>query len=174
MPNGNLVYLRPLVLEDVTEDYVAWMNNYEIVKYTESRFFVHTRKSIEEFVQNSNNTNTFTFAIIAKEENVHIGNIKLGNVNWIHRHGDIGLIIGRKEYHGRGIATEAINLLTDYAFKHLNLHKVWCGIYEPNIGSLRAFQKAQYEIYAKAPSHCFFEGKYVDCFYLHRMNTIER
>ena len=170
MLNGNLAYLRPLSLEDVTDNYITWMNDYEIVKYTESRFMLHTRQSIEEFVSNANNANTHTFAIIAKDSDEHIGNIKLGCINWHHRYGDVGLIIGRKEYFGRGIATECIQLITEYAFTHLSLHKVWCGIYEPNIGSLRAFQKAGWEIYATEPEKCLFEGKYVDCHFLHKIN----
>jgi RimJ/RimL family protein N-acetyltransferase len=168
--NGEQIYLRPLILDDANSDYVAWMNDYEIVKYTESRFFVHTQKSIEEFIYNSNNTNSFIFAIIAKKEGLHIGNIKLGGIDWNHHYGNIGLIIGRKEFHRRGIATEAIQLLTDYAFQHFNLHKVLCGAYEPNIGSICAFQKAGFEIYAKTPCHYLFEGKYIDCIHLHKIN----
>ena len=167
---GSQVYLRPLSLQDVSDDYIAWMNDYEVVKYTESRFMQHTRQSIEDFVRGANNENTHTFAIIAKEGDTHIGNIKLGGINWHHRYADVGLIIGSKEHYGRGIATECIRLVTEYAFKHLVLHKVWCGIYEPNIGSLRAFQKAGWEIYGTEPQKCLFEGQYVDCHYLHKIN----
>ena len=46
------------------------------------------------------------FAI--KTTDKHIGNIKLGPINWIHRYGDISLLIGDKDYWGKGIATEAI------------------------------------------------------------------
>ena len=167
---GEHVYLRPISLEDVTGDYIAWMNDCEVVKYTESRFMPHTRESIIEFVKSANSDSTHTFAIIAKDLDRHIGNIKLGGINQNHRYGDIGLIIGRKEYYGRGIATESIRLVTDYAFDRLALHKVWCGIYAPNIGSLRAFQNAGWELYATEPEKCIFEGKYVDCHYLHKIN----
>jgi RimJ/RimL family protein N-acetyltransferase len=101
---------------------------------------------------------------------IHVGNIKLGNINWTHSYGDIGLIIGQKDYFGLGIATESISLVTEFAFRHLGLHKVWCGIYKPNIGSIKAFQKAGFEIYAEEPCKCLFEGKYVNCIYLHKIN----
>jgi len=170
MLTGNQVYLRPLSLDDVTDYYITWMNDYEVTKYTEARFETHTRSSIEDFVNIANNDTTYTFAIIAKDRNIHIGNIKLSGVNKNHKYGDVGLIIGRKEYYGRGIATECIRLVTEFAFKQLGLHKVWCGIYAPNTGSIKAFQKAGWEIYAKDPQKCLFEGTYIDCIYLHKIN----
>jgi len=169
---GTQIKLRPLVIDDVTDEYIKWMNDYEVVKYTESRFKQHTRESIMEFVNNANNKKTHTFAIIANDYNKHIGNIKIGNINWISRNGDIGLIIGRKEYYGRGIATEAIRLVTQYAFEQLNLNKVRCGIYAPNIGSIKAFQKAGWEIYLTKPKMYLFEDEYVDCLYLRKINNI--
>jgi len=167
---GNQIFLRPLTIDDISDKYIAWMNDYEIVKFTESRFMRHTRESIEEYVKNANNNNTHTFAIVTNNCNTHVGNIKLGGINNYHKYADVGLIIGRKEFFGQGIATESIRLVTDFAFKNLNLHKVWCGIYAPNIGSIKAFQKAGWEIYATEPKRCFFESEYVDCVYLHKIN----
>jgi len=172
MLDGKQIYLRPLTLEDVTDEYITWMNDYEIVKYTESRFINHTRDTTEEFVRNANNPTTYTFAIIAKDKNKHIGNIKLGEINRHHKYGDVGLIIGVKEYFGRGIATECIELVTAFAFKDLSLHKVWCGIYSLNTGSIKAFQKAGWDIYATEPEKCFFEDKYIDCVYMHKLNEM--
>lgn len=170
---GKQVCLRPLTLEDVSDDYIAWMNDYEIVKYTESRFTTHTRQSINEFVKKANTATAHTFAIVAKDSNKHIGNIKLDGIDERLHDGDVGLIIGRKEYHGRGIATECIRLVTEYAFKQLGLQRVWCGIYAPNIGSIKAFNKAGWEIFATEPQSCYFEGKYVDCHKMHKINDLE-
>lgn len=168
---GNQVYLRPLQMADVTDEYVSWMNDYEIVKYTESRFVAHTYQSIKDFVRKANTSDTHTFAIIAKDTEKHIGNIKLGGINEHHRFGDIGLIIGHEEYFGRGIGTECICLVTDFAFNTIRLHKVWCGIYENNISSIRAFEKAGWEKYATDLNKCLFEGSYINCLLYHKINV---
>jgi len=173
MLDGKQIILRPLVVTDVTDEYVVWMNDYDIVKYTESRFVTHTKESIGEFIKTANNETTHTFAIRMKDTGKHIGNIKLGGINTHHRYADVGLIIGRKEYHGRGIATECIRLVTEYAFKQLRLHMVLCGIYALNIGSIRAFQKAEWVIYATVPKIRFFEGEYIDSYLLHKINDVE-
>ena len=170
MLEGKQTYLRPLTLEDVTDEYVAWMNDYEIVKYTESRFNKHTRETTKSYIEATINSTTHAFAIISKDNDKHIGNIKLGGIDRHHKYGDVGLIIGVREYFGRGIATESIKLITEFAFRDLGLHRVWCGIYSLNIGSIKAFQKAGWDVYATEPKKYFFEGEYIDGVLMHKIN----
>ena len=79
-----------------------------------------------------------------KKKGQHIGNIKLGPINWIHRFGDISLLIGEKDCWVKGYASEAIALITSFAFNVLNLHKLRAGCYSNNLGSARAFEKVGY------------------------------
>ncbi len=173
MFEGNQVLLRPLCLEDVTDTYINWMNDYDVVKYTESRFKLHVKESLKNFVENCNSSCNYTFAIIYKETSAHIGNIKLGNINWYHRCGDIGLIIGKPEFYGRGIATEAISLACEYGFRNLGLHRITSGAYASNIGSIRAFEKNGFQQYGKPSQAYYFEGKYIDAVLLEKLNPYE-
>ena len=169
-------YLRKISLDDCNENYLSWMNDYEINKYLESRFTTHTIDSLKNFVTAMNNSeNNFLFAIVDKESDKHIGNIKLGGIHPIHKYADIGLIIGDKNYWGHGIATNAIKLVTEFAFNDLNLRKVIAGVYENNIGSIRAFKKCGFkEAYIKKNTY-YFEGKYIDAFVfeLYNKNLID-
>ncbi|HEY5122999.1 MAG TPA: GNAT family protein, partial [Ignavibacteria bacterium] len=88
--------------------------------------------------------------------------IKLGPINWIHRAGDISLLIGDKNYWGKGLATEAIKILVDFAFNVLNLHKVYAGYYESNAGSAKAFGKCGFEVEGKYREGYFLNGEFID------------
>lgn len=159
------IYLRKLELTDVTEDYLSWMNDYETVKYTESRFMQHSKESLIQFVKNANNSgNNYFFAIIDKKSGKHIGNIKIGNINSYHRFGDIGLIIGDKNFWGKGVATTAIKLCVDIAFKQLRLNRLSAGIYDLNIGSIKAFEKAGFVQESCEKSKYIFEAKFIDSY----------
>ena len=160
--SGEIINLRALCIDDANSDYLQWMNDYDVVKYTESRFYPCTIEALKNYIINANNSNNISFAIVDKKNQKHVGNIKIGNINWIHRYCDIGLIIGEKDYWGKGIATEAILLATRYAFEVLNLRKVYAGIYEPNIGSLKAFIKAGYNQISTHKDKYYFEGKYIN------------
>ncbi len=165
------IYLKTLSQNDIGINYVNWMNDYQVVKYTESKFTTHTLDSIKQFVETCNNSkNNFLFGIFLKDNDLHVGNIKLGNVHNLYNHGDIGLIIGLKEYWGKGIATKAIKMVTNYGFDALNLHKIFAGAYSMNVGSIKAFQKCGYNIAYIKKDEVFFENNYVDCVYLEKFN----
>jgi RimJ/RimL family protein N-acetyltransferase len=110
------------------------------------------------------------FGIFDKESDQHIGNIKLGPINWFHRYAEIGLIIGNKDFWGKGVATDSITLISLYAFNTLNLHKVTAGCYASNIGSKKAFLKAGFDVDGVRKSHCFSQGKWEDLILLGKIN----
>ena len=143
---GERIYLREVRISDVNENYYRWMNDPDVNQYLETRYIPQSFENIKRYVENlDGQTNEIFLAICLKENNQHIGNIKLGPINWIHRFADISLVIGEKNYWGKGIATEAIRLVSDFAFKTINLRKLKAGCYALNIGSAKAFEKASFK-----------------------------
>ena len=165
MIKGKNILLRKLSIEDASEEYLSWLNDYETVKYTESRHVVHTMESLKDFITvHANNDNNYCFAIIDIQTGKHIGNIKIGNIHHRYKYADIGFIIGDKNYWGKGIGTEAIQLCTEFAFKQLHLHRLYAGIYDLNIGSIKALEKVGFLLEGCEKEKCLFEGKRIDCY----------
>lgn len=171
--DGENIFLRRLTEEDATEDYVRWMNDPEINQYLESRFYEQSIESCKAFIRSVSNDNNYQFGIFLKETGKHIGNIKIGSINQYHKYADIGFLIGEKQFWGRGIATEAIKLATDFAFNTLKLHKLWGGAYSPNIGSVKAFMKNGYEQEGIKRSQYLCHGEYVDDIMYGKVNPNE-
>jgi [ribosomal protein S5]-alanine N-acetyltransferase len=168
---GNTIYLREVRLSDVNDNYYNWLNNPSVNQFLETRFFPRSHKNIEQFVQYMDGKNDeILMAVCTKNDNTHIGNIKIGPINWVHRFADISLLIGDKRYWGKGIATEAIKLMTNFGFKKLNLHKLKAGCYADNKGSEKAFLKVGYSVEGVLKQHFFSEGKYVDTILLAIIN----
>jgi len=160
---GERLYLREVRPEDVTERYHRWMNDPDVTRFLECRFYPNSMEKLKEYVASRlGDRDNVLLAMVLQEEHRHIGNIKLGPIDWIHRTGDIGLLVGERDCWGQGYATEAIRVLTDYAFGTLNLMKLTAGAYDPNQGSIRAFQKAGFQIEGKRKRQYFCEGDYVD------------
>lgn len=172
---GKQIYLRKVIPDDVNEAYCRWMNDHATNRFLESRFYPHSIETLREYIVNkqSDNLNAF-FAIVLNDGGRHIGNIKLGPVDSHHRLADIGILIGEKDCWGKGYALEAINLIVDYAFYTLNLHKVTAGCYAPNKGAIRAFEKAGFVHEGVRKSHCLFEGEYVDDILLGLVNPLAK
>lgn len=170
---GKNIFLRRLTEEDVSDDYVRWMNDPDINQYLESRFYTHTIESTKAFIRSVTNDNNYQFGIFVKETGQHIGNIKIGSINHYHKYGDIGFLIGEKDFWGKGIATEAIGLATDFAFNELKLHKLWGGAYSPNAGSVKAFLKNGYQQEGAKKNQYLCHGTYVDDILFGKVNSNE-
>ncbi len=168
---GERIYFREVRLTDVGDTYYRWMNDIEVTCYLESRFFPNSIEHLREYVANKqNDKNNIFLAIVLKENDRHIGNIKLGPIDWIHRTGDIGLIIGDKSCWGKGYATESIKLMVKYGFDILNLHKITAGCYSCNQGSAKAFQKAGFDIEGLRKQQFYYNKSYVDLIMLGIIN----
>lgn len=139
---GDRIYLREVRVDDVGDVYYRWLSDPEVNRFLETRYIPQSLDNIRKYVQAMDgNRDQIFLAICSKDNDRHIGNIKLGPINWTHRFADVSLIVGEKDYWGKGIATAAISLVSAYAFETLNLHKLRAGCYALNEGSAKAFEK---------------------------------
>lgn len=138
--HGRTVILRNISPEEVSIEYVHWLNDPLITKYLEVRRTQVTLDTQKVFIDQINkSTDTYIFGIFV-HGNQMVGTTKLGPIDSDSRTGDIGILIGDSNYWQKGVATEAIQILCD-AFKSAHLlKKVSAGAAETNIGSIKAFE----------------------------------
>ena len=172
------LYFRWVEEKDITEKYISWMNDKEINQYMETWHYPHSEENIYNYIiEHFEKRDEPFFAIITKSrlhpnemnnfegaifKEHHIGNIKLGPINWIHRYADVSLFIGDKAFWGLGYGTEAIKLIADYGLYTLNLHKICAGIYSCNYVSRKAFEKAGFIFEGQRVNHVNWQGQWMD------------
>lgn len=140
---GSGVAIRLLTLRDCSPRYLGWLQDPEVNRFLETRWREQTLDSVREFVAaTSASDDSYLFAIVEASSGAHIGNLKLGPVNRHHAHADLSYFIGEKQHWGKGYATEAIALAVGFAFRRLGLNRVQAGVYEENVASARALEKA--------------------------------
>ena len=167
---GKKVKLVKFTKDNITDEYIEWLNNPRINKYLYTGRFPMAREDINLQQSQTN----MMFAIMAKsldssgninidsDFTKHIGNISLRDIDWIARRGDTGYLIGNENYWGKGIATEIVGLITDYGFLRINLNKIYAGVVEGNIASEKSLMKNGYRHYARIPQEFYLDGKYLD------------
>jgi ribosomal-protein-alanine N-acetyltransferase len=77
------------------------------------------------------------------------------------RSAEIGYWLG-EEYWGRGIVTEAVCAVTEYAFGTFDLCRVFAGVFEWNPGSMRVLEKAGYELECRMHKSVTKDGHTID------------
>ena len=161
--------LQPLTRDAAEGAYLKWMNDPEVMRFTESRFRSHKAGDLRGYIQQMNDSqDNLLLGMFTGQDQAHIGNIKLGPINPHHARADIGIILGLKEYWGQGLATEAIRAVSEHALGPLGLHRVTAGIYANNIGSIKAFRKAGFRDEARLEGYWLSDEEWVDEIFLCR------
>lgn len=160
---GQKIYLRGIEREDITAEYFQWLNDYEVTRYLDSGAMPNTEESAEQYyLTMTKSPNDVLLAIVEKKTDRHIGNGKLGSINWTHRSADFGIMVGSKDCWGQGYGTEATGMILDYGFNRLNLNKVVSGFVADNKASIRACEKVGFRREGLISEMLYVDGNYQD------------
>lgn len=143
---GQNIFLKNLSQINATNKYCNWLNDPEVNKYLETRSATITQ--LKKYIREKNkNPNCLFLGIFLKGNNKHIGNIKLEPIDLKNLKATLGILIGDKNYWGKGIGREAIRLLLDYASQKLNLKEINLGVISENKRAIAFFKKAGFKIH---------------------------
>jgi len=133
--SGEKIYLRPLIETDCNGPYPIWFNDIEVCRNNSHHVFPYTMEGAVEFIKQANRgAHHLVLAIISHDEENHIGNISLDEINYINRSAELTIVIGDKKSWGKGYGKEAARLICHHGFNVLNLKRISCGTFENNIG----------------------------------------
>jgi len=159
---GERIYLRPFTESDISI-WFDWFNDSLITEYMNKGAFPNTKLAQEEYLNFlSKSKNDLQLAVILKENDSLIGIVGIHKIDWIHRHGDVSILIGDKSQWGKGIATEAVSLIIKHAFEKLNLRKLTAGVWSSNVSSRKCFEKNGFKLEGTLREQFFYKGSYVD------------
>jgi len=104
--------------------------------------FPHSRRDLEIYAESRNSSPSHVWlAITESQSGLHVGNIELFDIDWVHRKCKYAVILGEKAARGKGYALEASFLLLRHAFSKLNLNRVELGVHEHNIPARKLYER---------------------------------
>lgn len=160
---GNILYLRALEKEDLSGNYFQWFNDQQVCRYNSHGIAPNNMDMMETYIKRSySDSSLAVFAICHMKGDVHVGNISLQSINFIDRSAEYAIVIGEKEYWGKGVAKEASMLILEYGFMTLNLHRIYCGTSEKNIAMQRVISYMGMKEEGRRRQALFKNGDYVD------------
>ena len=160
---GSLVYLRPLERADLNERYLGWLNDPEVTRYTEVGTFPSSPADLESYYRDvASSKNYVMLAVVQKQSGQHVGNVKLGPIQWIHRSATFSILIGEKDLWGQGVGMEATRLMIEYGFNRLNLHRIDLGVFAEHQAAVRCYEKVGFKVEGRMREDLFQGGEYKD------------
>jgi len=135
--NGDLKVCL-FTLDDISERYIGWLNNKDLVRFSNQRFMTHDEASCRDFFDSVNKSNSVFLAVKHK---VH-GHIGTMTVHFNQRHGtaDMGILIGETSVRGAG--SEVWILVMDLVLALPGLRKVTAGTLSCNKAMLGVIRKS--------------------------------
>lgn len=102
---------------------IKWINDSKNNQYLHYDLPLEYEKTLEWFNRNKDRTDRFDAVI--EVDGVSVGIIGLLSIDYKNRKAEYYITLGEEKYKGKGIAKLASIKLLDYAFKELNLNKVY-------------------------------------------------
>lgn len=115
----------------LTQTYVNWLNDPQVVKYSSQRHVFHTLGSCKKYWQSFQGRPNYFWAIETLVGNNHIGNIN-AYVDINNNTADVGIIIGDRKKWGQGYGLEAWSGVLKFLFMERGIRKITAGTLEIN------------------------------------------
>jgi diamine N-acetyltransferase len=140
---GNTIYIRALETNDlefiyaVENDLNIWEMSNTQTPY--SRFLI--KQYLENAHQDIYEAKQLRLAICKDRDFPAVGLVDLFDFDPKNNRAGVGIVIQGLENRNQNIGSEALDLLIQYAFYHLNLHQLYANIGTENAASIALFTK---------------------------------
>ncbi len=166
MLRGERVLLRPLKRSDVT-NFLKWFNDPEVIQYL-AMYLPLTEMSEEKWIEDAASriqagTNVyFVIEVIEGDGSKPVGTTGLHGINLKDHNATFGIAIGEKDYWSSGYGTEATQLILDYGFQQLNLHRIASSAFAFNERSIRLHKKVGFKEEGRQREAIYKNGRFHD------------
>ena len=170
---GPRVSLAPFTAADITDGYIGWLNDPEVVRYSNQRFVRHTRESCERY-----------FAGFAGSANVFAslrwhpadGSVRAVGTLTAYRslpHGtaDVGILLGDRSARGQGLGLEAWRLMLDWLLDTPGLRTVTAGTLAANQAMRTVAERSGMHCEGRRVAQELVDGEPTDILYFARFRN---
>ena len=145
----------------LTDRYVGWLNDPDVVRFSEQRHRPHTIDSCASYLADMRASDGLFLSIEVLESGPrHIGNISV-SVDKPNSSADLSIMIGDRNAWGRGYASVAWSAVMMRLLVELGMRRVTAGTMEVNEPMVRLMARSGMRIDGVRPRHFLWEGREV-------------
>lgn len=134
--------IRPFSMEDISAEYISWLNDTELMQFSEQRHRNHDYQSCLKYLQSFRETPHYFWAIETRsEKRIHIGNAN-AYVDVNNGVADIGILVGHPQCRRMGYGQEAWNAVLNFLMEEPYIRKVTAGFLADNVNMLAVAKRS--------------------------------
>ena len=161
---GRRVTLRDFAKDDL-EAVLGYASDLAVTQYLD--WGPNTRPQTAQFIANAMDRAAesqrwhLELGIVENASGLLIGGARITVRSAEHRTGDIGYVLRRARW-GRGYGTETAELLIDFGFGTLGLHRIEATCHPDNLASRKVLERAGMQYEGRARQHVEVRGQWRD------------
>ena len=161
------LYLRKMTVDDIPI-YHKWRNDLDVMTFTSLDLDRYTYEETKEFIETVilGATDSKCYIIEEKSHQRPIGMISLVNMDMKNRNAELIIDIGEKNEWGKGVGTSAVQILLEYTFMELNLHRLSLRVFSLNKRAHHVYEKLGFIEEGRVRQCLFREGKWFDMIHM--------
>jgi RimJ/RimL family protein N-acetyltransferase len=159
--HGDVVVLAPLREED-SPLLFKWINDPELVTLSAPFRPISRRAHDAWFTGVQQRPDTRIFGIRLRDGDRLAGSCQLHSIHPSHRSAELQIRIGADDVRGRGIGTEATQLLVRHGFEQLDLHRIYLHVFETNEPAKRLYRRVGFRTEGVLREAAWIEEKWVN------------
>lgn len=152
--------LRPFGHDHLTAEYIAWLNDPDVVRFSEQRHRAHDLQSCREY-QTRMTAPGRSFWAIERKDGRHIGNIS-ATEDEPNNVAELAIMIGDKASWGTGFGTEAWSAAIEYLLFTKAVRKLVAGAMSVNTPMLSIFRRTAMQLEGTRARYFLWQGTEVD------------
>jgi [ribosomal protein S5]-alanine N-acetyltransferase len=162
--DGANVKLNLFTESNITDDYLNWLNDPAVVKYSNQRFTQHTHQTSSDYLQTFVNSENLFLAIYLKENEKFVGTMSV-YISTAHETADIGIMIGDRTCWRIGVGGDAWKTILNWLIDVVRVRKVTGGTLRCNAGMVNILINSGMHSDGLSIAQELVEGKAQDILY---------
>lgn len=167
---GARVLLRPFGPQDITPQYLGWLRDPCVVRYSNQRFRRHDEETARAYLASFEGTDNLFLCICLAEGRSVVGTMT-AYVARPHETADIGILIGDPAVWRQGLGLDAWSTLQDWLLAKAGIRKTTAGAVAANRGMVSIMARSGMEHEATRRAQEIVDDKAEDIVYYARFRT---
>jgi ribosomal-protein-alanine N-acetyltransferase len=168
---GEKVLLRYFEKSDITSEYISWLNDPKVVRYSNQRFICHTEESCLRYIDSFANSPNLLICVQRKNDSMVVGTMT-AYVSPHHETVDIGVMIGQRSVWGEGLGQDAWNTLLKWFIEQRRIRKVTAGAMSCNEPMIKLMKRSGMSLEAVRSKQELLDGAPHDILYYCKFGSI--
>lgn len=165
---GNRIKIRRFLTSDICDQYISWLNDDELMKYSNQRFVEHNTESVNAYISTFKQSSNLFLAIESLEAGDLVGTMTV-YYNPNHQTADLGILIGKP---GHGYGSDSWRTLADWVCRQEKVRKLTAGCVAENQAMVRLAEMSGMTLEATRKEQELISGKPVDILYFAKFTDV--